>query len=262
MVTSIKLKGMYNVGVSSSKNIKIADNKVSLKDIPFVRYDLGYYGEVEAKYIKDMMEKFSLSTHLVQFNIKAGILEEMASISSLFDKVAKYVYLDITNDDVVNGCLNTDSVSILSEVLATYTVDRIMLVDKTTTLDMANAKKIMGTLAKTVKVRGDMIGICSSPLCMTDELACLTAIKARALAALYNSSNDVAVPSANHQCMNCCGCIRFFDITSDIEAPVSTKKAASTDKKEKAPKKETTKEKRTTKKVSKGDRIYSISNFI
>ena len=120
-----------------------------------------------------------------------------------------------------------------------------MLVDKTTNLDMVNAKKIISKLAKELTVKQEDIGICSSPLCMNGELACLTSLKARELAAIYSSNTEVALPSANHQCMNCCGCMRFFDINSDTVAPedkvVKKAKSVSSNSKE-TTKKSTTKQ--------------------
>ena len=38
----------------------------------------------------------------------------------------------------------------------------------------------------------------------------------------YSAVADVALPTANHQCMNCCGCIRYIVIDSDTVAPIET----------------------------------------
>jgi hypothetical protein len=109
--------------------------------------------------------------------------------------------------------------------------DRVMLIDKTSFMDMAGARKIMKQTAKTLNIQEKNVGICSSPLCMTDNLACLTAVTARELAAIYATSSGVTSPSANHQDMNCCGCMRFFVVNSDIVAPLDkgtkTKKSSS-----------------------------------
>ena len=94
------------------------------------------------------------------------------------------------------------------------------------------AKKIIKHTAKTLSVAENKVGICSSPLCMQDNLACLTAVTARELAAVYATAKDLVSPSANHQDMNTCGCIRYMVINSDIEAPADTK----SEKKVKEPK--------------------------
>jgi hypothetical protein len=76
-----------------------------------------------------------------------------------------------------------------------------------------------------------MMGICSSPLSF-DDMACLTAVKAREIMSRYSTTTDVALPSANHQSMNCCGCIRYVTVTEDIPAPSDGKqKQASGNKK-------------------------------
>lgn len=227
MVTSIKLKGMYNIGVNSSNQIDVAGTNVALKDIPFVRYDFESYGDDEVNYITRMMNQFKLSTHLIQIKVNENIVSALSKLDVFDGKVAKYLYINVDTTVLNNGCIDNETLRLTMNAISTTMIDRIMLVDNTDNMDMLNAKKIMTATAKVLTVKPDKIGICSSPLCMTGELACLTALKARELASIYSSNTDVALPSANHQCMNCCGCMRFFDITSNVAAPAESKKGKS-----------------------------------
>lgn len=223
MISSIVVTGCHNIGMNSSKKICINDTTFSVeKDIPFIRYRFDKYDEEEYAYIDKMKKQFSLSTHLAEINVNeqtATILEEIGKRFN--NTIVRYVYIDITDADVVNGKLDENIMNLLNDIVV-LSVDRIMLRDKTTTLDTVSAKRIIKSICTDLGTTDDMIGICSSPLSF-GEYACLTAVKARELMSLYSSVVDVALPSANHQCMNCCGCIRYVTVTSEQPAPVEGK---------------------------------------
>lgn len=264
MITNLKLHGMYNIGINSSNQINVNGTVVSKKEIPFVRYAFPYYGEAEVNYIKETMEKFNLSTHLVEIHTEETInfmnlpesvatpvdkkTEALSSINALKDlvgKVALYIYVSLDDTDSANKKLDDSKIDILRTALMLTSFDRIMLIDRTSCIGMATAKEIIKNTAKDLGV-GDIIGLCSSPLCMgadDSKMACLSAVQARALAAKYNASTDIALPSANHQDMSTCSCIRHFVVATDIAAPEDTKKkTASKPKKEKATKEKVEKE--------------------
>lgn len=280
MITNIKLNGTYNIGVNSSNQIDIDGTPVSKKEIPFVRYAFPFYNEKEVEYIKNTMEKFNLSTHLVEIhaeenetfmNLPEGVAtpvdkktEVLSSISALKDvlgKVALYIYVTLDDTDSANKTLADKKLDILMTAKMLTDFDKIMLIDKTSCIGLGVAKEIMVNTAKALGVSIDKVGLCSSCLCMSAEdskYACLPAVQARALAAKYNTNTDIALPSANHQDMSTCACIRHFVIATDIAAPEETKKKSST-KKEKTPKEKVEKEpkvKNTNKKV------HSLNKFI
>lgn len=256
MITNIKLTGMYNIGVNDSNNIDVNGTNVSLKDIPFVRYAFDKYGTDELDYIKRSMQKFAHSAHLVEIKLTENTDEYLEVLSEILDKVAKYIYIDVTQQDMDSNTMNTLVLSKLAEACSKCRFDRIMLVDKTTNLDMVTARKFIKEVSVRTGVTDKKIGICSSPLCMTDNLACLTAVTARELAAVYATSKDVVSPSANHQDMNCCGCMRFFTVTSDIEAPAGKVKKV----KEKKDKPDTPKQSKSSGNTKKAA-IFSLAGF-
>lgn len=264
MITSLKVNGLFNIGVNSQELINVEGNNIKLSEIPFIRYNLDSYGTAEIEYIKSMMSKFSGSTHLIQVKLNENVNNSVAFLqtyaSDILSKVAKFLYVDITSDEVINNCIDAQKLQNIVSTAGLIKFDRIMLVDNTTNLDMVHANRMRQDIAKSVNINLSKVGICSSPLCLEGELCCLTAVRARELISLYGNA-EMALPTANHQCMNCCGCIRFFEINSDLEAPAlvekaNTKKSADNidnymnapvedkkekkakEKKEKAPKKE------------------------
>lgn len=239
---------MYNIGITNNK-IELEGNTLDIKkEIPFLRYALGEITDDKIEYIKAMKEKFSASTHLVEVtaNENPNIADTVSKIRNSIDSVAIYVYFNITDDNITSGSLAFTMIEAIKSLKST-SVDRIMFKDKTTTLDTVMSQNLIKQAAKESGFAFSMFGICSSPLSF-GESACLTAIKARELMSKYSSIADVALPSANHQCMNCCGCIRYIEVTDNIEAPAIKEKKSSKPKTPKVPKEPgKVKDKKTTK---------------
>ena len=222
MITSIVVTGKHKIGMNSNKKIKIGDNILSVeKDIPFIRYRFDKYENEEYAYILDSMKQFSFSTHLIEIPLNENTKATLEYIEQNINSVAKYVYVDVTNEDVANGMISDYKAQYL-ESLAGMEIDRIMFKDKSSSLDTIFAKKLIKTFSTKLKLKEDNFGICSSPLSFSDW-ACLTAVKARELMSVYSPIADVALPSANHQCMNCCGCIRYMVVNEDTLAPADNK---------------------------------------
>ena len=218
MITSIVVTGTHKIRMNSNKKIKINDNVLSVeKDIPFIRYRFDKYTQTEFDYIVTSMKQFNVSTHLAEILLSESTPDTITYLVENIGNIAKYVYVDITDDEVVNGQLNEDKLLMLDKLVGLQ-VDRIMFKDKSTKLDTVTTKKIIKALSKRLEFAENTFGVCSSPLSFS-EWACLTAVKARELMSVYSNIADVALPSANHQCMNCCGCIRYMTVTADTEAP-------------------------------------------
>lgn len=204
--------------MNSNKKIKIDNNVLSVeKDIPFIRYRFNQYTDAEYNYIVSSMKQFCFSTHLAEIMLSDNTASTIKYLAENIKNIAKYVYVDVTDDEVINGHLSTDKMSMLDSIIG-LKVDRIMLKDKSTKLDTITAKKIIKELSNRLSLSENTFGVCSSPLSFS-EWACLTAVKARELMSIYSTIADVALPSANHQCMNCCGCIRYMTVSTDTEAP-------------------------------------------
>lgn len=221
MISSIVLTGKHNIGINQNGKIKVNDQLLDVNsDIPFVRYRFESYGNEEYEYIKSMMQKFKISTHLVEINLSENSRNTVDYFVNNIGNIAKYIYITVNDNDVING-LSEETLKLI-ETLKGSQVDRYMLKDKSTMLDTVAAKHIIKQCCAILGVKDNTFGVCSSPLSFGDW-SCLTAVKARELMSIYSTTADVALPSANHQCMNCCGCIRHMIIESDLEAPLDTK---------------------------------------
>jgi hypothetical protein len=223
MVTSIVLTGRHTLNINSFNKLKAGDNIISIeKDIPFVRYRFGVYNDEDFQYIISTMDKLKYSTHLIEINLDTNTVTNLEWIKNNIANIARFIYIDVTDEDVTRGGLTTDTLNLLMGIVQ-YNVDRVMLKDKSTKLDIVTAKKIIDALSKQTGIKRDNFGICSSPLSFGD-MCCLTAVRAREIMAVYSLIADVALPTANHQCMNRCGCIRYIVIDSDTDV-ISESKA-------------------------------------
>lgn len=245
MITSIRLNGMYNIKSNSNNKIKLEDNILHIeKDIPFVRYKFDGYGDDAVEYIKNMQSRFVKSTHLVEMKLNESTLTYYNNIKNNV-QAAVFLYINVTPEMISQASLTDDVINMLNMVQGCK-FDRYMLKDTTDTLDYMVASKIIKQLSKQYKVKDINIGICGSPLSFRG-LQCLPAVKARELMSIYNEHSDVPLPSANHECMNCCGCIRYIEVNSDTEAPLDktkgktkSKEDGSVEKEPKQPKKKDT----------------------
>lgn len=222
MITSIVVTDCYSIGMNSSGKIKVNDNVLSVeKDIPFIRYRFDAYDDAKLDYISKMMEQFKYSTHLAEIKMDDNTKDVVAHLADRFTNVAKYIYIDVTDEDVERGMIQPKYTEQLKE-LASIGIDRVMFKDKSTSLNTVYAKSIIKSAKNATGINEDDFGICGSPLSF-GEMCCLTAVKARELMSLYSTVADVALPSANHQCMNCCGCIRYMVVSDNLLAPADAK---------------------------------------
>lgn len=223
MISSICLTGRYKIVPDGHGKFTVKDNKLSLKEVPFVRYRFDSYNEEDIEYINKMKELFKYSSHLVELTINENIDKELELVDGI-ENIIKYLYIPVDNEDVLNGI--SDSKLELVEKATDIYIDRVMLKDNSTNLDVVASlrlKKDMSAYFDDIANYND-IGVCQSPLSFDGNNACLTAVRARELSAEYAENDMIALPSSNHECMNTCGCIRYIKIENDIVSSKTTSK--------------------------------------
>ena len=227
MIASLVLTGKYNVGISESGKVKIDGNTLSLKDIPFIRYRFDHYGEEEIKFINENMTKFVGPVHLAEVTICDNVIDILEKMNT---KLAKFVYIPLDDEIVATSKLPDNVTSVLEEFDDDTPCDRIMIKDNTSMMYplLANRYKLLIEDATGCTFESKDIGVCGSTLSFrsddTPGQACLTAVWARRIMAAYADNDDIVVPTASHECMNCCGCIQYLVVNEDIPAPSSAKK--------------------------------------
>jgi hypothetical protein len=224
MVSSIVLTGEYTVGIDKNERFQIDGKKMSLKDVPFVRYRLAEYTAETVEYIKRMKGTFKYSAHMAEVTVKPGIKEVLEMLSNGVENLILYIYIPVTDTEVVNG-LGPEWMTALAECEGS-TFDRVMIKDNSTSLHLVSANNIKRQISNRLGVNASEIGICSSPLSFNSGEACLTAVKARELSAMYLDNDECALPTANHECMECCGCIRYMKVCSNLAAPITVEKGS------------------------------------
>lgn len=247
MLMSIKLLNKVNINIDKFGKFILNNNKMSVKEVPFVRYAFESYDDSTIAYMKSVIELFKFSGHLIEVGIAPGYIETIEKIRENIPNAAVFVYVDITDINVMDNDIDIELKELLRELKGYNIVDRLMLKDRSKSLHMVSANKIKESIYRECGIKVSDIGICSSPLSFGEQ-CCLTAERARELATKYSESMECVLPTANHEGTNTCGCIRYVCITEDIKAPdlnrkVPTQSAKkekkeinSTEKKEKAKK--------------------------
>lgn len=224
MLHSLVLEKPYNIGVNSGR-FMLNGEKTSIKEVSFVRYRFEEYTEDIAKYITEMQKKFEYSTHMVEVMLSERAEEYIRIIKSNFDNVPIYLYVPLTDKEIEDDNLDVSTEDILYDLVdngVMEEIERVMIKDRTTSLYLVTANKFKEVLSEITGKEVYNIGICGSPLSFGED-ACLSALIARDLIAYYGDPEKCKIPSANHQCMNSCGCIHYDPILSDVAAPIITK---------------------------------------
>lgn len=286
MIVSLVLKDMQSVdvgerGIFELKNtVKVGQSdtevkteKQNIKDVPFVRYRFKSYGENEIAYIKKLQGVFKYSAHLAEITLGEDFNATIQTVKELTEKVdrlCRFVYVPV--DDVLLNYVNENKAlpEELEDALydiADIEVDQICIKDITSAasiIKMNNVRKSIADVVIGSARKYESIGICGSPLTfVADESACLTAAKAREMMAIYCRDDlPQPTPSANHQCMNCCGCIQYVIVDEPIKpyTKSQTKKVSSSKSKKSTSNENSPKSDSKKVKSAKSNKTESIMN--
>lgn len=219
MITNILFKNEYNIDIAERAKIEIGDITTSIKEIPIVRFRPQEINENTIDYIKTLRDKFSLSVILVELNIEYDNTYELLRVlnNDEYINIAIYLRVDIDNEDIDNDCkLINHKADKLRKCISLNNYERIMMVDKASDMYYMNFRKIKDNIMDISGAKEENIGICGSPLSFGED-CCLTAIKAREILANYGENGrDGVIPSAKHENMNVCGCIRHVEVKGDL----------------------------------------------
>lgn len=230
MITAVEFKGKYNLGVNSSEKFfydKEENKSEHIKNIPIVIYNFEKE-ELDLEFIREQMKRFKYSCH-VAFLTQEEVGDNIYALSMELKEmgVAVFVFYDIFRKEDGSIGVTGDKFNV--------PMDRLVLRDKTNDMQITELNALKRAVSKISGQPLNDIGVCSSPFSF-GENACLCAIWARRIMAKYTSNTEVALPSANHECMEECGCIRKIYITEDVEAPAVTVKESTKKDTEKEPK--------------------------
>lgn len=219
MVIALEFKEKHNVGVNSDGKFYLdkENNSIeSIKNVPMVIYN-NFDNE---EFIRENMDKFKYSCHVAFLNIGNACNEDVEMLNKLGVGIIVRFRVTQENESDIPKLFIEDSDIDFSMV------DRVVIIDDTINMQVQQLENIKKYLAQRTGHKREDIGVCCSPFSF-GENACLCAIWARKLMAKYTANTDVALPSANHEDMEECSCIRKKIILSDVEAPHNTSSKSS-----------------------------------
>lgn len=191
-------------------------------EIPFVRYRFIKYGMAEIAYIKESLKKFNHSAHLAEVCLSETSVKEIELLSSL-EEVAIYIYIDLHKDNILAKNLDETTKKLLEPIKKRCLdkVERVMLKDKDNMLHMLVTRPIIKNISVYLGLNENKIGFCSCAFSI-DGLCCLTAERARDIAARYSNNNNFAIATnavegKNMEYQHGCCCIKHIIISHDID---------------------------------------------
>lgn len=242
MTSSIVLIDTFDINFDKKGRFKYKDDTVKeiyqfdKKEIPAVRYRFKSYGLKEQVYIKNNLKRFQHSVHIAEVELTdskdcVGWIERVLELK----EVAIFLYFDITKENVVTKTFTEAQRRMLERIkeFGIDSIERVMMRDKDGVLHMMVARPLILYLANLLGISKDKIGYCSCAF-SANGLCCLTAERARDIAARYSSNSNFAIATnavegKNIEHQNGCYCIRHILITHAIEDTEDNKNIEDTD---------------------------------
>lgn len=244
MILSLKLTGPHNIGVDSLNRINVNDSKLSVKDIPYVRYAFKFNAEEHTEYLKKNIEKFKYSVHIIDLELEDETASDISYIEETFNTenvdVSHIIKVNVSGEEVYNGKLADDTVEKLKKVLKVKgLISRVVLVDND--YEITDSSKLNPLVEEVDEILGmgkSNIGVCNSPILESGTACgvygtkgCLPASVVRRMQEDKNPDIELPLVSENHQNSGTmCGCTKYHVVTGDIAA-TEVKKSGGTGKK-------------------------------
>lgn len=191
-------------------------------EIPFVRYRFKKYGMAEIAYIKENLKRFNHSAHLAEVCLSETSVKEIELLSSL-EEVAIFIYIDLHKDNILAKNLDEANKKLLEPIKSHCLdkIERVMLKDKDNMLHMLVIRPIIKNISVYLGVNENKIGFCSCSFSI-DGMCCLTAERARDIAARYSNNKSFAIATnavegKNIEYQPGCCCIKHIIISHDID---------------------------------------------
>lgn len=228
MTSSIVITDRVKIEFDKKGKFKYTDTNLhesyefERKEIPFVRYRFNKYGMAELGYIRNSLQKFNYSAHLAEVNLSDNTVDEIELISSL-EEVAIFLYIDLYKDNILAKNIDESTKKKLNIVKKKCLdkIERVMLKDKDGMLHMLVTRPIIKNISLFLGIPENKIGFCSCAFSM-DGMCCLTAERARDIAARYSKNERFAIATnavegKNIDTYNGCYCIRHIIISHDVD---------------------------------------------
>lgn len=226
MIYSLMVRGPVVVRPNSKGKLNVPTGRVSIEGKPEViktsveeLVSIGYWFNPEQygalpQYVDNMRKVFQCSLPVVHLVWCEQALAVLRAFHQWFTTVPVILHVPVTDMDMADGARAKVYEVADSHIGDEAVVDRLMIDDCTTSLYTVDAEKMRKLFASAVGLKISDIGICGSPL-SDRELCCLSARLDREWSVPYGGSYMV-LPSANHQSMDTCGCLRFVNVIQDV----------------------------------------------
>lgn len=226
MIKSLVLKGKYSIDVDQYERIEVDGKKLSLKDIPYVRYVFDCYDDDTIEYIKNSIKKFKYSVHIADVTFGVDAKNTVAKLNEVFNtenmELFTMLIIPVTDEMVAGEITDAATLDMLTD-LSDEDITRYVLRDNPnnikimSVLELSNLKKL---IIRTTGCKESDISICGSQF--SKQFGCLRASFVRELQTYKSEDIEVPlVPEGHEGNGDYCGCTRYSLVTSDIKVTMS-----------------------------------------
>lgn len=248
MIKSLRVHGKHKLCLDTLGRIEMDDKKVSIKDIPYVRFTFEGLCLTNVddymNYMAECMEKFKYSVFIadVKFgeHTKEYTVQLLKQLYERFNMVngedvdginlAVLLHIPFTKDDI--DALENNHEQLISEKVKAvdyivnecgYMVHRWIIDDIDQEITNGFILNLITDVIKHTCACGpEYVGVCGSPLLMACGRAgrvgcCLPASVVRSLQVEKEGELEVALVTEGHEgTEGTCGCTQYLDVYSDI----------------------------------------------
>ena len=222
---------MYDVGVDSFARTEINDKKLSIKDIPYLRYKFinGAINEEQIEYIRKSQEKFPHSVHIIDVKLDEYAKGTIDTITEKFGtykngKVAILLDIPVKAGDIASEMLNDEKKSLIEQNISESVYRYILCDEDMEIVDNMRLDGILGWIIKTLKIKADRIGLCNAPIMASSSKygihnlkGTLPASVVRDLQLYVNTDFEVPLVTEGHESRdNLSGCTAYYEVNDNI----------------------------------------------
>lgn len=243
MIKSLVLNGMHNIDADALNRIEIEDTKLSIKDIPYVRYQILSNGTNDEKpmlidenvvaYLKKSMQKFPYSVHIIDVPLTVSSADNIQCVQEEFNNGGEDVNLAVMLKINASSKMLDDCSQEIRDTLNNIDFNdvwRVVLVDKDQEItDVTRMDEIMNNVYEMFpslkSKKKNKIALCNSPLLAGAGVdgvmgikGCLPASEIRELQIYKSEEVEIPLVTEGHQNVGTpCGCAQFALVTGDIK---------------------------------------------
>ena len=130
MITNLLITGEHKIKLGKSQKLAFGDSKVSVKEIPLVRFRPSEITENTVDYFYELKEKFKYSCHILELEVSEYTLNVLKVLADKEDFNIVFLFVPVTDKELEVG-IQEDVLDLVNKCIDTYDIERLIIKDNT-----------------------------------------------------------------------------------------------------------------------------------